>query len=135
MISQREVARKYEALLKDVAEKDFYKVDLTNRVNCYTCEKGHVTKTQDIDSGVTPMMIQCRFCRFPARSSFYKDISPDLKVNGVWYRPTLKQVMKMRNKPEMLEHILKGGLEYKEYEKFDTSLLLKMQEILRNSIK
>lgn len=115
MISQREVTKRYEALLKDVAESDFYKVDLTSRVNCYYCTRcNRTTKTKDIDAGVTPMMFTCRFCGSIARSTFGKDIAPDVEPHGVWYRPTLKQVLKMRNKPEMLDHILRGGLEYRE---------------------
>ena len=133
MISQREVTRRYSKLLKSVAEDDFYKIDLANRVNCYTCELGHITKTQDIDAGVTPMMMRCRVCGYPTRSSFYKDIAPELKVHGVWYRPTLKQVMKMRKNPAMLDHILSGGLEYKENEVNVGSLLEKMQQILQEN--
>lgn len=133
MISQREVTRRYNSLLKSVAEDYFYKIDLKNRVNCYTCELGHITKTQDIDAGVTPMMMQCRVCGGVSRSHYYKDIEPELKVHGVWYRPTLKQVMKMRKNPSMIDHILMGGLEYKENEMNVGSLLEKMQQILQEN--
>jgi len=140
MISQREVVRKYEALLKDVAKNNFYKIDLENRINCYYCTKcNRITKTQDIDAGVTPMMFTCRFCGNMARSTFYKDIAPDLIVHGVWYRPTLKQILKMRNKPEILDHILRGGLEYKEndhsisQDEIMNSYLSKMKEVLSES--
>ena len=49
MISQRELERKFNKLLKEVETNDFYtEIDLTNRVNCYVCENGHLTKTKDI---------------------------------------------------------------------------------------
>ena len=110
MESQREVERKYNALLKDVANKEFYRIDLTNRFNCYTCQTcGHVTKTKDIDAGVTPFMFDCESCGNVAYSSFYKDIRPYLKPTIEWYRPDLKAVLKGRNKG-WIDHVLQGGL-------------------------
>lgn len=135
MISQREVARKYEKLLKKVKEDDFYKINLENRVNCYVCQKcTRITKTQDIDAGVTPMMFTCRFCGSSARSTFYKDIEPDLIIHGVWYRPTLKEVLKMRKEEFMLDHILSGGLKYRENNHtISQDAILEMQKILSES--
>jgi len=114
MISQRETERKYNALLKDVATKDFYKVDLENRVNCYKCDCGHITKTKDVDAGVTPFMIICEKCNGIARSTFYNDIAPEQEPTQEWYRPTLKQCLKLRNDFDMLEHILNGGLDVRK---------------------
>lgn len=112
MESQREVERKYKQLIHDVATKDFYKVDLSNRVNCYVCTKcKHITKTKDIDSGVTPFMHSCEVCGETAHSTFYKDIAPHLQPTQEWYRPTLEQVLKMRKKEGLLDHILQGGLD------------------------
>lgn len=111
MESQRSVERKYQKLMEDVATKDYYKIDLTNRVNCYVCSCGRITKTKDVDAGVTPFMFNCEKCGGEARSTFYKDIAPDQQPTIEWYRPTLKQVLKMRNKPGMLDHILQGGLD------------------------
>lgn len=110
IVSQREVQRKYEKLMHDVATSDYYKVDLTNRVNCYRCGCGHVTKTKDIDPGVTPMSINCESCNSSAYSSFYSDVAHFQKPTQEWYRPTLSECLKMRNKPAVLDHVLMGGL-------------------------
>lgn len=113
--STREVERKYNKLLKDVATKDFYKVDLSNRVNCYVCQTCKlITKTIDIDAGVTPFMHTCEHCGEVAYSTFYKDIAPYIKPTQEWYRPTLKQCLKMRNKQGLLDHILQGGLDVRK---------------------
>lgn len=116
MESIRQVTKRYNKLLVDVATKDFYKVDLTNRVNCYVCSNcGHVTKTKDIAPGVTPMIITCEKCqRITARSTFYKDIVLDQEPTIEWYRPDLKETLKTRRYPNLLEHILSGGLCHRE---------------------
>jgi len=101
---KREIARRYEHLLLSVKTKDYYtKVDLTNRVNCYTCRCGHITKVRDIDAGVTPMFFSCEKCNQTANSTGYHDIVPNQE-------PTqeLKEVLKL--KEGMLEHVLSGGL-------------------------
>lgn len=117
MKSQREVERKYNRLLEDVKTKEFFKIDLTNRVNCYTCQTcGHITKTKDVDAGVTPFMHTCESCGQTAYSSFYKDIAPHLKPTQEWYRPTLERVLKMRRNSNLLDHILHGGLDVREIE-------------------
>jgi len=36
---------------------------------------------------------------------------PEQQPTIEWYRPTLKQVLKMRKKPQVLDHVLNGGLE------------------------
>lgn len=120
MESQGEVTRKYHKLLDDVATKDFYKIDLSNRVNCYTCSNpkcGHITKTKDVDAGVTPMFFECEVCGSRATSSMYRDIVPDKQPTIEWYRPNLAQVIKMRKKPNLLDHILSGGLDYRKIDK------------------
>lgn len=111
MESQRSIEKKYNKLLNDVKTKDYYtRIDLKNRVNCYSCEEcGYITKTIDVDAGVTPFMIICQ-CGGSATSSFYKDIKPDDIPTIEWYRPTLREVLKMRKNPFLVEHILKGGL-------------------------
>ena len=117
MISQREVERKYLKLTEEVKTKKFYTdVDLSNRVNCYVCKCGHITKTKDIDAGVTPFMFSCEECGETATSTFFKDIVPEQKPTIEWYRPTLKQVLKMRKDEGLLEHILLGGLDYRSIE-------------------
>ena len=115
MISQREVERKYSQLVKDVQTKEFYtNVDLSNSVNCYICKCGHITKTKNVDSGVTPFMFSCEKCGGTATSTFFKDIAPEQQPTFEWYRPTLKQVLKMRKDEGMLEHVLLGGLEFRK---------------------
>jgi len=129
MKSQIEVEREYKQLLHDVATDRFYKIDLTNRVNCYVCEKcGNVTKTIDVDAGVTPYLILCESCGSDgsvphgswAKSSFYKDIAPDLKPTLEWYRPSLNEVLNMRSE-QQLEHVLRGGLISRVINKQQTS--------------
>lgn len=117
MKSQREIEKQYEKLLQDVQTKDFYKIDLTNRVNVYSCACGNRFKTIDIDAGVTPFYMRCDMCDSMATSSFYKDVAPNLAPSIEWYRPTLKQCLKMRSKEygdAMLEHVFNGGLEYRK---------------------
>ena len=114
MESQGSVTRRYNNLINDVATLDFYKTDLTNRVNCYSCSDGHITKTKDVDAGVTPMMITCETCNKTAHSSFYRDIAPLQQPTVEWYRPSLKETLKMRKKPNSLEHVLSGGLIYRK---------------------
>jgi len=111
MESQGSVKRKYEKLLNDVATQDYYKKDLTNRVNCYVCKTcGHVTKTKDIDAGATPMIINCEQCSKDANSMFYNDVAPAKIPTIEWYRPSLKETLRLRKKPAYLEHVLSGGL-------------------------
>lgn len=104
---KRQIEQEYKKLMKDVATSDYYKVDLTNRVNCYTCSEGHIAKTKDIDAGVTPMFIQCK-CDKRASSSFYTDSAPSIEPTHEWYRPSLAETLKL--KFNMLDHVLCGGL-------------------------
>lgn len=113
MLSNKEVEKQFNQLLRDVETKEFYtRIDLSNRVNCYTCQQcGHITKTIDIHAGVTPFMYSCESCGKTAVSSFYRDIAPSLKPTIEWYRPTLEKVLTIRaNNPFLFDHILSGGL-------------------------
>ncbi len=118
MESQRSIERNYKKLLNDVATKDYYNIDLTNRVNCYKCKDcNHITKTKDIDAGVTPFMHTCERCDGMAYSTFYTDIAPAQKPTQEWYRPSLIETLKYRKKEfgeSMLDHIFKGGLQVRE---------------------
>lgn len=118
MKSQREVERMYQKLIHDVKTKEFYKVDLTNRVNFYVCPSGHFIKTIDRHPGVTPMFIPCPICNSSAKSNFYTGGISGIKPTHEWYRPSLEECQKMRGKKEnLLDHILMGGLELREIEK------------------
>lgn len=112
MISKRTVTKKYAELMNEVATNPFYTKERTKKVNCYVCEKcRQILKTIDVDTGTIPFMIRCDVCDGYAQSKMYNDIAPNLKPKYEWFRPTLKEVLKMRNKPQLLEHILNGGLE------------------------
>lgn len=117
MISIREIEKGYKKMLDiDELKGDVKK----NDVNCYTCECGHITKTIDVDKGVTPFMHQCEKCDSFAKSSFYNDIAPHIEPTQEWYRPTLEQVIKMRKNKfgqAMIDHILQGGLDVRNIEK------------------
>ena len=109
MVSLRECIRRYYNMLK----KHQSEVE-PNRVNCYKCDRcGHITKTMDVDDGVTPYAFTCDYCGNPfATSTMYNDIAPKQKPTHEWYRPSLKETLKWRSKnTNMLEHILNGGLD------------------------
>jgi hypothetical protein len=111
MRSQREVKKTYNKLLEQVNTSDYYKIDLTNRVNCYRCiDCQHITKTIDIDAGVTPMFFSCEKCNGTAKSSFYKDIAPAQKPSFEFYRPLISEFVKLRKNDALLSHVEKGGL-------------------------
>ncbi|WP_264520371.1 hypothetical protein [Flavobacterium sp. N1994] len=73
-----------------------------------------MTKTIDNSEGTTPMFIPCPACNNTDKSSFYKDIAPHMTPTYEWFRPTLKEVLEKRNSPSILEHYLKGGLDYRK---------------------
>ena len=106
---KKDVIRRYKQMLKTVSKENYYK----DRTNCYVCEKcGAVTKTIDIDNGVTPMGIECPYCHENAMSSFYQDIAPNIEITHEWYRPTLDETLQLasENKIFTVTHILNGGL-------------------------
>ena len=116
-MSKREIERQYNKLMLDVKTKDYYtKVDLSKRVNCYVCANRHVTKTIDIDTGVTPMFITCAVCNGQATSTFYRDINPAMEPSMEWYRPSLKETLKIKSS-YMLDHVLMGGLMIRKIQK------------------
>ena len=108
-MNKKEIEKRYRKLINDVKIDPFYKVDLTNRVNCYKCVScGHITKTRDIDAGVTPFMHQCEVCNVMAQSSFYNNTVPEQQPTEEWYRPSLEECYKLNE--NMVEHVLLGGL-------------------------
>lgn len=112
-MNKKEITKRYNELLKEVETDDFYKNSLVNPVNCYVCKCGHITKTIDIDAGVTPFIHKCEKCCGLAKSTFYRDIIPNNKPTEEWYRPTLDQTLQIKNEG-MLEHILQGGLDVRK---------------------
>lgn len=110
-ISQRELERLYNSLLYEVKTKEFYtEVDLSDRTNIYHCGCRHQTITKDVDAGVTPFTHTCEKCGGMAKSSFYSSKGTGQVATQEWYRPTLKECLKLRKKPELLNHVLQGGL-------------------------
>lgn len=111
-MNKSDIERLYKKLMNDVETHEYYKIDLTNRVNCYVCKScNHVTKTKDIDPGVISMMIACESCGVWAHSTFFKDIAPDKNPSIEWYRPTLEELIKLRKKNlALVDHVLSGGL-------------------------
>lgn len=109
MMSVRECTKLYNKMLKK-----YQKEVEPNRINCYKCDRcGTITKTIDVDDGVTPFGHTCEYCGNPfATSTFYNDIAPNQRPTQEWYRPSLEETLKWRNKNEsMLFHILNGGLD------------------------
>jgi hypothetical protein len=106
MKSLRQIEREYNRMMlsyKDPVEP--------NKVNVYTCANNHAIKTIDIDNGTTPMLLTCAICQADAKSTWYKDTRPDIEVSHEFYRPDLIFTMKkLRKNPNMLEHVLAGGL-------------------------
>ena len=66
---------------------------MDNRINVYTCPKGHETITVDKDTGVTPMMLACKTegCQEMGRSSFYR-VPPGLTPTHEWYAPNEEEL-------------------------------------------
>lgn len=107
MMSQRDIERKYKKLEIKPADPD--------RINCYVCSKcGYITKTIDIHYGVTPMFNSCTSCGSQSTSTWYRDIAPDQQPTHEWFVPTLKEIMKYRNNPSMIDHIFNGGLDFRK---------------------
>lgn len=117
---RNKIENEYNQLMYDVKTHEFYtRINLENRFNCYVCGLGHITKTKDVDAGVTPFIMKCDECGSEAKSTMYRDISPDKPHTGEWFRPSLKRVQKMH--PWMREHVLQGGLEYRKIESSQTN--------------
>lgn len=81
-----------------------------NRFNTYRCTNcQHITKTKDIDNGVTPFMHTCEECNFTSHSQFYKFTEPHLTHTQEWYRPSLAETLSITC-AATVTHILNGGL-------------------------
>lgn len=86
---------------------------MDNKINTYTCPKGHVTVTIDIVEGVTPMMLRCKQkdqdgkhnCTEMAKSAWY-NCDQKLTPEYEWYKP---DSLKGLNSSER-EHVKLGGL-------------------------
>lgn len=116
LMSVREVTRRYNVMMTTI---EGYPAEVEkDRHNCYRCPNcGHVTKTIDVEIGTTPANLPCENCSAFAQSTFYVDVAPGQKPTIEWYRPSLKQTLKLRKNPDAVDHILKGGLGYRKIEK------------------
>lgn len=86
-----------------------------NLYTCMLCE-GFIV-TEDVDDGVTPMMLACRAtsgCDGVMYSAGYPptEVIGDEQPTWEWYRPTLKQARRMSQ--EMQQHVAQGGLALRE---------------------
>lgn len=106
-MNKKQIKKEYDAMLQLVEEH--FKDTPVNRINCYVCPDGHITKTIDVDRGVTPFMHTCGTCGKPAQSTFYRDTDPPGVVTEEWYRPSLEETLKASQ--GMQWHILNGGLD------------------------
>jgi hypothetical protein len=65
----------------------------SGKINEYTCDEGHVTRTGNLDVGVTPFIIGCKHiggCDKMAQSCFYR-CDQSKRPDWVWYRPDEEQ--------------------------------------------
>jgi len=93
---------------------------MENKINTYTCPKGHITVTVDVDEGTTPMTMRCRQrdddgkhnCTEFASSAWYR-CDQGLTPEYEWFKPaSLKGYSR-----EMKEHLKMGGLELRKIQK------------------
>lgn len=110
-MKKSEIEKRYEKLLLDVQTKEHYtRVDLTNKLQSYWCNRGHLTSMRVIDAGVTPMYYTCEICQGPAGSTH---LTSSDEPTQEWYRPSLKQLLKMSTRDwhdGLVDHVLSGGL-------------------------
>ena len=114
VMSVRKVTKLYNAIVETLKDEE------VRGVNYYICSNPnpHITITKDSVAGTTSFIISCPICKCGAKGNFYKKpdniLSKELPTHE-WYRPTLKETLKLRSKnPQLLEHILMGGLELRE---------------------
>jgi NAD-dependent SIR2 family protein deacetylase len=82
-----------------------------NQYTCNTCYQ-KIT-TEDIDEGVTPMLLGCRYgCGGTMLSHMYQVDEESPTVDYEWYKPSLREAR--RRGPMMLEHVKSGGLDIRK---------------------
>jgi hypothetical protein len=113
-MNKKKIEKAYNQMLLNV-EKISMDID-RSRINCYVCPAGHITKTVEIDKGVTPFMILCPYCDKMAQSTFYKEVAPDHIPRYEWYRPSLEETLK--ESASSRQYILDGGLYHRDTEEW-----------------
>lgn len=85
---------------------------VTLRKNSYTCRVcGGTITTLDIDEGVTPMFVLCRYtkgCRGDMVSAAYH-VNPSAPHQYEWYKPDADELASIKD-DGLLEHYRLGGL-------------------------
>lgn len=108
-MTHKEVKKEYLKLTKEIETMPMY--DGCNTVDRYVCDKcGGILHTTYKDKGVTPFIITCQICggMMKHTQTFRKETVPETVEIKNWFRPTLKQTLKMSD--TNIEHILNGGL-------------------------
>ena len=110
-MDQKKLKAAYKNMVRRV-EADTRRSEQKGLTNCYTCTNcGQVDKYLYVDSGTAPMVVGCSSCK--KRSSFsslMKQQAPNLAPTWEWFRPSLEQVKTFSKQPQLLMHILNGGL-------------------------
>lgn len=106
-VSRRQITKQYKSMV-DTFTKTKGNKGWTNCFNCKTCL--HTTKTINKDHGVTPYYINCEKCGNESYSSGFCDLKPEDQPTYEWYRPTLKQTIKLRKKNGTELGLVMGGM-------------------------
>jgi hypothetical protein len=91
-----------------------------DKINAYVCEKLHITVTEDLHKGTTPMFISCPQCEIEhrqglARTQMYK-VDQSIQATYEWYKPTSQDLATVKAGMDagmfsnVLTHVNQGGL-------------------------
>lgn len=108
-MNKKQIEKKYNALVDRIEGMRIY--DGRGTVDRYECQKcGCTMHTTYKDKGVTPFCTLCPECggTMQHTKTFSKEVVPPFIKVLNWYRPTLKQTLKMPD--GIVEYILNGGL-------------------------
>lgn len=105
------------------------------KFNYYRCERCHLCfVTVDVCAGVTPMFLNCRspkgcggrmVSRMYAPVGSWPSILQGRAPDGVWARPTRREIRKMRERfPALWRHVMDGGLVMRPPRKGDPTALM-----------
>lgn len=108
-MTREEIKERYDRMLSEIGDSEMY--DGRNTVDRYVCEKcGNHIHTTYRDKGVTPFTIICPTCGgiMKHTQTFDRNEVPDDVEVKEWYRPSLKETLKMSD--GWIDHIINGGL-------------------------
>lgn len=108
-MEKKYIEKEYKKLVDSIENLRMY--DGRGTVDRYVCEKcGYTIFTTYRDKGVTPFTIRCSRCNGTMfhDKTYEKGQVPENLVIKDWYRPSLKETLKLSE--GMIEHILNGGL-------------------------